>query len=114
MSAITQAAALAAIGESRLLLSEVAQIKRDRDALAQSLSELGFDVTPSDANFILFGGFDSFETIKGWTSERLWGALLERGVLIRDVGIPGTLRVTVGTSAENDSFINALRAIVTA
>lgn len=114
LSAITQAAALAAIGESRLLLSEVAQIKRDRDALAQSLSELGFDVTPSDANFILFGGFDSFETIKGWTSERLWRALLERGVLIRDVGIPGTLRVTVGTSAENDSFINALRAIATA
>jgi len=114
LSAITQAAALAAIGESRLLLSEVAQIKRDRDALAQSLSELGFEVTPSDANFILFGGFDSFETIKGWTSERLWRALLERGVLIRDVGIPGTLRVTVGTSAENDSFINALRAIATA
>lgn len=114
LSAITQAAALAAIGESRLLLSEVAQIKRDRDALAQSLSELGFDVTPSDANFILFGGFDSFETIKGWTSERLWRALLERGVLIRDVGIPGTLRVTVGTRAENDSFINALRAIATA
>jgi histidinol-phosphate aminotransferase len=114
LSAITQAAALAAIGESRLLLSEVAQIKRDRDALAQSLSELGFDVTPSDANFMLFGGFDSFETIKGWTSERLWRALLERGVLIRDVGIPGTLRVTVGTSAENDSFINALRAIATA
>lgn len=114
LSAITQAAALAAIGESRLLQSEVAQIKRDRDALAQSLSELGFDVTPSDANFILFGGFDSFETIKGWTSERLWRALLERGVLIRDVGIPGTLRVTVGTSAENDSFINALRAIATA
>jgi len=114
LSAITQAAALAAIGESRLLLSEVAQIKRDRDALAQSLSELGFDVTPSDANFILFGGFDSFETIKGWTSERLWRALLERGILIRDVGIPGTLRVTVGTSAENDSFINALRAIATA
>ena len=114
LSAITQAAALAAIGESRLLLSEVAQIKRDRDALAQSLSELGFDVTPSDANFILFGGFDSFETIKGWTSERLWRALLERGILIREVGIPGTLRVTVGTSAENDSFINALRAIATA
>ena len=114
LSAITQAAALAAIGESRLLLSEVAQIKRDRDALAQSLSELGFDVNPSDANFILFGGFDSFETIKGWTSERLWRALLERGILIRDVGIPGTLRVTVGTSAENDSFINALRAIATA
>ena len=114
LSAITQAAALAAIGESRLLLSEVAQIKLDRDALAQSLSELGFEVTPSDANFILFGGFDSLETIKGWTSERLWRALLERGILIRDVGIPGTLRVTVGTSAENDSFINALRAIATA
>jgi len=112
LSALTQSAALAAIGESQLLLAEVAEIKRNRDQLAAALEELGFAVTPSDANFILFGGFDSLAKIKGWTSERLWQALLDRGVLVRDVGIPGTLRVTVGTDEENSTFLNSLRLVL--
>jgi len=112
LSALTQSAALAAIGESQLLLAEVAEIKRNRDRLIAALEELGFAVTPSDANFILFGGFDSLEKIRGWTSERLWQALLDRGVLVRDVGIPGTLRVTVGTDEENSTFLNSLRLVL--
>ncbi len=112
LSALTQSAALAAIGESQLLLAEVAEIKRNRDRLIAALEELGFAVPPSDANFILFGGFDSLEKIKGWTSERLWQALLDRGVLVRDVGFPGTLRVTVGTYEDYSSFLNSLRLVL--
>ncbi len=112
LSALTQSAALAAIGESQLLLAEVAEIKRNRGQLADALEEMGFTVTPSDANFILFGGFDSLDEIRGWSSERLWQALLGHGVLVRDVGIPGTLRVTVGTNEENSTFLNSLRLVI--
>ncbi|HEY1489097.1 MAG TPA: aminotransferase class I/II-fold pyridoxal phosphate-dependent enzyme, partial [Micromonosporaceae bacterium] len=56
----------------------------------------------SDANFVLFGGF-SDQTV-------VWRALLDRGVLVRDVGIPGWLRVTAGTPEENETFLSALRS----
>ena len=112
LSALTQAAALAAISQSDLLLAEVAQIKQDRDQLANALRGLGLQVVPSDANFILFGGFDSIPAIKGWSSAQLWRSLVDQGVLVRDVGIPGTLRVTVGTSEENASFLNSFRSVL--
>ena len=38
---------------------------------------------------------------------RAWQALLDRGVLVRDVGLPGWLRVTAGTTAETDAFLTA-------
>ena len=37
-----------------------------------------------------------------------WQALLDRGVLVRDVGLPGWLRVTAGTAEEIDAFLTAL------
>ncbi|MFM7873465.1 MAG: hypothetical protein ACKO8Y_02455, partial [Actinomycetota bacterium] len=65
----------------------------------------------SDANFIFFGGIHQIAAISGWSSEELWRELLDRGVLIRDVGIEGFLRVTVGLPNENLRFITALREI---
>ncbi|HVQ18726.1 MAG TPA: aminotransferase class I/II-fold pyridoxal phosphate-dependent enzyme, partial [Actinomycetes bacterium] len=63
----------------------------------------GLDVVDSDANFVLFGGF---------ADERAaWQALLDRGVLVRDVGIPRYLRVTAGTPAETDGFLAAVEQI---
>jgi histidinol-phosphate aminotransferase len=67
------------------------------------LEDTGFRVIPSDANFILFGEFTD--------SAHAWQAYLDRGVLIRDVGIPGYLRATVGLASENDAFIVASDAI---
>ena len=61
----------------------------------------GYDVVPSDANFVLFGRFAD--------APRAWQAFLDRGVLIRDVGIPGRLRVTIGTPEENDAFLRCAR-----
>ena len=58
-------------------------------------------VAPSDSNFLLFSGF-------GAGSEVIWRELVEQGVLIRDVGIAGHLRVTIGTERENELFIQAL------
>ena len=100
LSAVTQAVAITALRHSDILQAQVALLRDERDALASWLGDMGFAVAPSDANFILFGVFDDRDAI--------WRALLERGVLIRQTGPRGWLRVTVGTPAENDMFRQAL------
>ncbi len=104
LSAITQATAVAALRHATSLLANVEHIKVQRDRIVQGLAELGFTPAPSDSNFVFFGGVDN--------PHELWEALLHRGVLIRDVGIPGHLRVTAGTEAETTAFLEGLRDIV--
>ncbi|OLP69505.1 hypothetical protein BJM39_32495 [Salmonella enterica subsp. enterica serovar Javiana] len=67
------------------------------------LAELGYDPVASEANFVLFGGLVD--------APATWRALLDRGVLVRDVGIPHYLRVTAGTPAETDAFLAAAAEI---
>lgn len=102
LSAITQAAAEVALDFQDELLAEVAKLSADRDLLSAALKELGLTVIPSDANFILFTGFKQ-------SSNELWQKLLAEGVLIRDVGLAGYLRVTIGNEAENKAFLTALK-----
>ncbi|WP_316740382.1 histidinol-phosphate transaminase [Streptomyces sp. MK7] len=101
LSAITQVTALAALEHTDTLLKYVEQLKSERDRLVGELRAIGYDVTESDANFIQFGRFaDAHET---------WRKILDRGVLVRDNGVPGWLRATAGTPAENDAFLDAVR-----
>jgi len=102
LSALTQAAAEVALDFQDELLAEVAKLIKDRDKVAKNLEELGLKVIPSDANFILFSGFKE-------SSHDLWQELLADGVLIRDVGLPGYLRVTIGNEAENQIFLKAVQ-----
>ena len=102
LSAITQAAAEVALEFKGELLAEVKRLTFDRDRLIKSLNELGLTVIPSEGNFILFKGFKQ-------SSHELWETLLAEGVLIRDVGLPGYLRVTIGNEAENQAFLKALK-----
>lgn len=102
LSELTQAAAKAALRNSAQLKANVAQLKTYRDELAANLLGLGLQVIPSDANFLLFSGFEL-------SASELWQKLVDRGVLIRDVGIPGYLRVTVGLPEENQAFLSALQ-----
>jgi histidinol-phosphate aminotransferase len=103
LSALTQAAAEVALDFQDELLGTVAQLRRDRDWVAEQLTSLGLQVIPSASNFLLFSGFDM-------PSAQLWQAMLDRGVLIRDVGLLGQLRVTIGNEAENKKFIATLTA----
>ncbi|WP_068164475.1 histidinol-phosphate transaminase [Rhodococcus phenolicus] len=97
LSVITQAAARAALRHSDETLGSVAELTAERIRVAAELARLGYEVIPSDANFILFGRFaDSAAT---------WQRYLDEGVLIRDVGIPGYLRTTVGLTHENDELL---------
>lgn len=97
LSVLTQAAARAALRHADATLASVALLCAERDRVAVALVAAGFDVVPSDANFVLFGRFAD--------AAGSWRAFLERGVLIRDVGVPQHLRVTIGTPEENDAFL---------
>jgi histidinol-phosphate aminotransferase len=103
LSSLTQAAARAALAHATTLLGQVDAIKAERDRIVVGLRELGLTVVDSDANFVLFG---QFKDTKG-----VWQALLDRGVLVRDVGLDGWLRVTAGTAAETSAFLTAMGAI---
>ena len=97
LSVVTQAAARAALRHADDTLASVAELSAERDRVAETLADQGYDVIPSDANFLLFGRFAD--------AVRTWQRYLDDGVLIRDVGIPGYLRVTIGLAHENDRFL---------
>ena len=103
LSAVTQAVARAALAHSAELLGQVALLRSERDSLYAWLIEHGFLVSPSGANFILFGTFADRDDV--------WQQLLNQGVLIRQSGPAGWLRVSIGTPAENESFRKALLSV---
>ncbi len=103
LSTLTQVVARVALGYRDQLLATVASVCEQRDRIVSAAPACGLRAVPSDANFVLIGGFGN--------SGEAWQALLDRGVLVRDVGIPGHLRITAGTSAETDALLAALQAI---
>jgi len=105
LSVLTQAAARAALRHAEETLASVAELARERERVSGALCASGFRVVPSDANFILFGRFTD--------ATATWQRYLDRGVLIRDVGIPRHLRATIGLRAENDAFLAASAQLVT-
>lgn len=115
LSAVTQATALAALAHTDTLLGYVQQLKGERDRLVSELRAIGCPVTDSDANFVQFGTPPAL--VGHWgdpsaDSHGMWQALLDHGVLVRDNGVPGWLRVSAGTPAENDAFLDAVRAVL--
>jgi histidinol-phosphate aminotransferase len=80
-------------------LGSVATLIAERDRVTDSLTDMGFHVIPSDANFVMFGRFADAPTT--------WQRYLDAGILIRDVGIPGYLRATIGLADENDALLAA-------
>ncbi|MDZ7929446.1 histidinol-phosphate transaminase [Rhodococcus sp. NPDC076796] len=103
LSVVTQAAARAALRHASDTLGSVAELSAERDRVAAALGRQGYDVVPSDANFLLFGRFSD--------AAATWQRYLDDGVLIRDVGIPGYLRVTIGLAHENDRFLTVSAAL---
>lgn len=100
LSAFTQAAANAALAHSAEMLGMVGEIREQRDRLVRELAALGYSPYESASNFVLFGGVSEPHAV--------FTGLLERGILVREVDLPGQLRVTAGTEAENTVFLRAL------
>ncbi|MDY6812016.1 MAG: aminotransferase class I/II-fold pyridoxal phosphate-dependent enzyme, partial [Actinomycetota bacterium] len=103
LSVLTQAAARAALRHRDDTLAGVAAIIAERKRVAAELASAGYRVIDSDANFLLFGRFRD--------APASWQRYLDEGVLIRDVGIAGHLRVTIGLPAENDAFLAVSRTL---
>ena len=97
LSMIAQAAARAALRHADETLASVALLAGERKRVTAGLEEQGFEVLPSEANFVLYGPFVD--------AARAWRRYLDAGVLIRDVGIPGRLRATIGLEHENDRLL---------
>ena len=104
LSAVTQAVARAALALAAEPLATVAKLRTERDGLVAWLRQRGLSVADSDANFVLFGEFESRRAV--------WQGLLDRGVLVREVGPPRWLRVTVGTPEEMAAFRAALDEVL--
>ncbi|MDR3361203.1 MAG: histidinol-phosphate transaminase [Bifidobacteriaceae bacterium] len=103
LSALTQAAALAALDHAGLMLGQVADLRERRERLSSALVAMGFQVADSQANFVLFGRLASRRDV--------FEKLLAQGVIVREVGPPGWLRVSVGTEVETLAFLRALAQI---
>jgi histidinol-phosphate aminotransferase len=99
LSSVTQAAARAALRHADDTLGSVETLIAERNRVTDALTGMGFDVIPSDANFLMFGEFAD--------APATWQRYLDAGILIRDVGIPGYLRATIGLAEENDALLEA-------
>jgi histidinol-phosphate aminotransferase len=104
LSAVTQAVARAALALAAEPLATVTNIRAERDGLVRWLRACGLRVADSDANFVLFGTFEQRRDV--------WQGLVDRGVLVREVGPPRWLRVTVGTPEEMAAFRAALSEVL--
>ena len=104
LSSPTQAIAEIALAHSNELMAEVNLLKAERTRVEDQLTVMGFSVAPSAANFLLFTGFTK-------PASEIWHELVDAGILIRDVGSEGHLRVTIGTPSENDRFLSALNLL---
>jgi len=104
LSAVNQATALAALRHAPELLGKVDELRAERDRTVTWLRDRGLTVADSDANFVLFGTFPDRHAV--------WQGLLDRGVLIREVGPDGWLRVSIGTPTEMEAFKQAMTEVM--
>jgi histidinol-phosphate aminotransferase len=102
LSAVAQAAALAALDDAEYVARVVAQTRAGRARLLEIARRHGLEAIPSQANFVLMHVGDS---------AGLAEALLRRGVIVRpgeNLGVSGWIRVSVGTDSDIDRFEEAL------
>jgi histidinol-phosphate aminotransferase len=104
LSAVSQAVARVALAHAGELLEKVAELRAERDDTVGWLRSVGLQAADSDANFVLFGTFDDRHAV--------WQGLLDRGVLIRETGPDGWLRVSIGTPEEMSAFRTALQEVM--
>jgi histidinol-phosphate aminotransferase len=104
LSSQSQAMARVALAHAPEMLAKVEELRATRDEMLVKLPQLGVEVIDSDANFCLFGPFEDRHDV--------WQRLLDRGVLVRETGPAGFLRVSVGTPAETATFYVALSEVL--
>lgn len=101
LSAQTQAVARVALAHADELLAQVRQLAAEARGFEEWTRARGYAVIDSEANFTLFGRFAD--------RHQVWQALLDKGILVRETGPGGYLRVSAGTPEE----MGALKAALT-
>ncbi|GAA4181263.1 histidinol-phosphate transaminase [Gryllotalpicola koreensis] len=104
LSALTQAAALGALAHAPEMLAMVDEIKVQRDRIVAGLGELGFHPYRTWSNFVLFDNVAN--------PREVFDELLAEGIIIREMGIPNSLRVSAGTASETGEFLDAMARYV--
>ena len=109
LDALKQAAGELALDFDDEMRARVAALVEERGRLVAGLDALDVDVFPSGANFVLFRP-------RRLSGKEVWQGLLDRSVLVRDCSswprLDGCLRVTIGTTAEDDAFLAALEEVL--
>ncbi|MEG4803240.1 histidinol-phosphate transaminase [Microcoleus sp. ARI1-B5] len=108
VDALAYAVAAGAIADSDHKTANAEKIKASRAKLAVSFKELGFDVWPSQTNFLLVRPPNG-------DAERIYQTLKVRGILIRYFNQPrleDKLRISVGTEAQNQILVKTMREIL--
>lgn len=103
LSALTQAAAVAALRHAPEMLRMVDDIRGQRDRMVRELRAMGYQPHETWSNFVLFGGVAD--------PRAAFESLLDQDVIIRDLGIPNHLRVSAGTEEETTAFLDAMRQV---
>lgn len=111
LSVLSQAAARVALRFADETLESVEKLAEERKRVQAELEQMGYDVVPSESNFVFFGPFGDPEAPTTEETHAAWQAFLDRGVLIRDVGVAGRLRTTIGLPHENDAFLTAAKEV---
>lgn len=105
---LTDAIGVAVLGDEPYFRQCNRQVVASRERLSEVLADLGFDVFPSSANFV-------FVRHPACAAETLYLELKSAGILVRyfkAARIDNCLRITVGTEAECDALIDALKSIL--
>jgi histidinol-phosphate aminotransferase len=109
LDAFKQIAGTVALEFADEMHTRVAALVEERGRVGAALADLPVDVWPSAANFALFRPRER-------SGDDVWKALVERSVLVRNCAswprLDGCLRVTIGTPAEDDAFLTALREVL--
>ena len=104
LSALTQAAALAALDSGEELLASIPQIISQRNRISAGVGKLGLRAYPSQSNFVLVEGFEDAKAV--------FESLLAKEIIVREVSIPGCLRITAGTEAETTKLLGELAILL--
>jgi histidinol-phosphate aminotransferase len=104
LSALTQAAALAALDSGEELLASIPQIISQRNRISAGVGKLGLRAYPSQSNFVLVEGFEDPRAV--------FESLLAKEIIVREVSIPGCLRITAGTEAETTKLLGELAILL--
>jgi len=108
LNSLSLVSAAAALGDLPWMFRNVKRVQRTRKKLTQSLKRLGFTVYPSHANFVLVRK-------QGNNLSGIYEELKRRKILVRYFDVPvlrDTLRITVGTPKETDSFLRELATLL--